>query len=246
VGVGGPGVGAPYAFYEMPQGRAGRGPHPERPVHVDPGVEFLGGVADLVEGIDGAGVHVARLGAHYGWSRGLGEGMPRRVRPHPALGVGRDRLQAGGPNAQEAQGAVYGDMPLFADDDADRRRARQPVGLDVPTGRLEHAVARGSERGEVGHLAAGHQRVRGVPGQPKQVDQPRAADLLDHRGRGRGRVEAGVLVPGRGEPVRGEGGREATSDYEPEEPAARRGHDPSIGRLGELRDDQPRIVRAVG
>jgi hypothetical protein len=71
-------------------------------------------------------------------------------------------------------------VALLADDDPDRRRANQSVGLDVPVGRLEHAVAGGSERGEVRHLAAGHEPVGDLLGQPEQLDQPRAANLLDH------------------------------------------------------------------
>jgi hypothetical protein len=110
-------------------------------------------------GVDSAGVHVARLRAHYGRSRGLGEGILQRIRPHPAPSVGRDRPQVSGPEAQKAQSAVYGDVALLADDNPDRRRADQSVGLNVPAGRLKHAVAGGRERGEVRHLAAGHEPV---------------------------------------------------------------------------------------
>src|SRR5215203_7306769 len=149
VGVGGPGVGLLHTFREIPQGRAGGRPHPERPVHMDPSADFPGSGADGAEGIDSAGVHVARLRAHYGRSGGLGESILERVCPHPALTVGWDRLQVGGPETQEAQSAVYGDVALLTEDNPDRRRADQSVGLYVPTGILEHAVARGGEGGEV-------------------------------------------------------------------------------------------------
>ena len=52
-------------------------------------------------------------------------------------------------------------------------------------------------------------------GQPEQLDQPSAAHLLDHRGRGSSRVQPGVLVPSRGEPVGGKGSREATPMTKP-------------------------------
>jgi hypothetical protein len=83
-------------------------------------------------------------------------------------------------------------------------------------------------------------------GQPEQLDQPSAAHLLNHRGRGGGRVQPGVLVPSRGEPVCGKGSRQATPYDEAEEPTARRGHYPGISRPRELRDDHLRMMRAFG
>jgi hypothetical protein len=75
------------------------------------------------------------------------------------LTVGWDRPQVGGPEAQETQSAVYGDVALLTDDNPDRRRAEQSVGFDVPAHPLKHAVAGGGERGEVRHLATGHEPV---------------------------------------------------------------------------------------
>ena len=72
--------------------------------------------------------------------------------------VGWDRPQVGGPETKEAQSAVYGDVALLTDDNPDRRRADQSVGLYVPTG-ASSTLWRGGERGEVRHLAAGHQPV---------------------------------------------------------------------------------------
>src|SRR5215208_3283385 len=159
VSVGGPGVGVLYTFREMPQGWARGRPESERPVYMDPSASLLGSGADSSEGVDSAGVHVARLGTHYGPFRGLGEGVPQHIRPHPALTVGRDRPQVGGPEAQKAQSAVYRDVALLADDNPNWRCADQSVDLDIPVGRLEHAVAGGRERGEVRHLAAGYESV---------------------------------------------------------------------------------------
>jgi hypothetical protein len=99
VGVGGPGVGLLYPFDEVPQGRASGRPHPERPVHVHPGAGLPRNGADGAKGVYGTGVHVARLGTHYGWFGSPGKGVAQRVRPHPALLVGRDRPQASGPEA---------------------------------------------------------------------------------------------------------------------------------------------------
>src|SRR5918994_6044668 len=83
VGIRGPGISVLYPFRKMPQGWAGGRPDSERPVHMDPSAGLLGSGADGTQGVDSAGVHVARLGTHYGWSRGLGESIPQRIRPHP-------------------------------------------------------------------------------------------------------------------------------------------------------------------
>lgn len=60
-----------------------------------------------------------------------------------------------------------------------------------------------------------------LPGrQPEEVEDPVPGDLLHRRGRRRERGRAGVLVPDRGQPFRGEGGRQGAADDEAEEAAA--------------------------
>src|SRR5919199_6995873 len=174
VRVGGPGIGALYPFDEIAQTRGSGRPHPERSVDVDPSASLTGGVADGAERVESPGVHIARLGAHYGRPGDLRESCTQGVRPHPALAIRRNRAQVRGSKAKEAQGAVYGDVALLTHDDPDRWCAGEAVGLDVPACRLEHAVSGGGERGEVRHLAAGYEPKGGLSGEPEQLDQPRA------------------------------------------------------------------------
>src|SRR5215213_6611703 len=156
VRVGGPGIGALHPFHEIPQARGGCRPHPERSVDVDPSARLAGGVADVAERVESPGVHIARLGAHYGRPGDLRESCTQRVSPHPALAIRRNRAQVSGSEAKEAEGAVYGDVALLTDDDPDRWCAGETFDFDIPACPLEHAVSGDNERGEVRHLATGH------------------------------------------------------------------------------------------
>ena len=134
-------------------------------------------------------------------------------------------------------------MPLLADDHADRGRAVQAALLHVPARVAQHVVARGGERREVRHLAARDEAEGGVPRETEQLEQPVARDLLDDR-RGRAAdVQAGVLVPGRGQPVRGERGRDGAADHETEVASRRLGDDAGVGGGRQLRDHRARIGR---
>ena len=86
-------------------------------------------------------------------------------------------------------------------------------------------------------------RARGMP---QQVGEPLAGDLLRDRRRRAGDVQARVLVPGRGQPVGGEGRRDGAADDEAE--VARAGdRDRRLApHRGEVGDDLARIGRAVG
>src|SRR5262249_17671737 len=79
----------------------------------------------------------------------------------------------------------------------------------------------------------------------QQLDEPLAHDLLDdRRGRAAG-IETGVLVPGRGEPVRRQRGGHRTPDDEAEVASARDSDDAVAGRLRKLLDDGDGIARAL-
>jgi hypothetical protein len=98
----------------------------------------------------------------------------------------------------------------------------------------------------VNRLRAGHEAERRVPRQTEQLDQPRAGDLLDD-GRGRAAdVEAGVLVPRRGQPVGRDRDPHCAADHETEVAAARLRDEPGVGCRGELVDHLRRGRRLRG
>ena len=97
--------------------------------------------------------------------------------------------------AQEPSRPWNGHVHLVADDKADRRGTREPVGLDIPTCRRQHMVPSRGERRRVGHLAAGDKSKRRLGWQTEQVEHPTAGDLLDHRGRRARREQARCFGP---------------------------------------------------
>ncbi len=220
--VGRPRVGPLAAPQERAPPRAGGRPEAEGAVDVDPGARPPGGVADRVERVDGAGVHVAGLGADDGGAGPGREHVLERVGEHRPPLVGGDRLDARRAEPQEAERPVDRHVPLLGDDHADRRRSHEALALHVPAGVGEHPVAGGRQRGHVRHLAARDEGERRVARQPEEVDHPGAGDLLDRRDRRRRAGEAGVLVPRRHHPVGGERDRQRPADHEAEE--ARRAH----------------------
>ena len=60
-------------------------------------------------------------------------------------------------------------MRFGAGDDGDRRRAEQPVRLDVPSRALEHGVARRGERGNVSDGRPGDERAGALARKPEHV-----------------------------------------------------------------------------
>ena len=86
------------------------------------------------------------------------------------------------------------------------------------------------------HLAARDECERRVCGDPEQLLQPVADDLLDDGGRRPARVQPCVLVPGGGQPVRRERRRDGAADDESEVSAARDPDDPELARSCELLD----------
>ena len=83
-------------------------------------------------------------------------------------------------------------------------------------------------------------------GQAEQVDQPGAGRLLGDRGGRADDVQAGVLVPGAGQPVRGEGRRHAAADHEPEVARPGAPDEPALGVRRELVHDGRRVQALLG
>ncbi len=218
VGVGRPRVRPGVAAHQAPQRRDRRRPDPERPVDVDPRAALVGDRDQLVERVECAGVDVAGLGADDDRSIDRGERLAEGIRSHPALVVRGDPADpiALATESEHLERGVDRDVRPFVGDDRDRRGALQSLPLDVPADASQDAVACRGERREVGHRRPGHEPDARLGRQPEQLDEPAAGDLLgDRRGR-RDDVQAGVLVPGAGQPVGAERGRRAAADDEAE------------------------------
>ena len=218
---------------------------------MDPGVGAAG--TDEIDGgaevVERPRVHVARLEADDERPVAGRQALGKAVEEEAALtvGVGDD-----GPGAAKAQVLERGAdrrVGLRSHQDVDRRRARQPVGLHVPAPVGEHPVARRREAGDVGHLAARREPEAGPVREPEEVDQPGAHHLLDDRCRRPRDVDARVLVPGAGQPVGGERGRQRSPDHEPEVARPRHADDAGLRLPGEVLQDRrwrPRRPPATG
>ena len=217
VRIGGPRVRALGAGHEPAQARRRRRPQPERAVDVQPGAARGAGVRDRPERVERAGVDLARLRADDRRARSLVERRGQRTGVHPALVVGRDPRARPAPSPSRRSELKIVDVRLLTDEHVDGRRADQAALLHVPARR--RAAPRGAPPpgGRVRPLPAGDEADARALRQPEQVDDPAPAHLLDHSRGGREHLEAGVLVPGRGHPVRRHGHRQRAADDEPEE-----------------------------
>jgi hypothetical protein len=157
-------------------------------------------------------------------------------RAHPALLVGLDGHDAVGSQPDQPYGAVDGAVPLGPGQYADPRCPGQAGPLDVPAAPAEQLAPGCREGGSVRHLGAGDEADRAVRWQAEEVGEPAGGDGLDSRSRGRGARDEGVLVPGRGQPVRRQGSRQRTAEDPAEEPAAACRQQSGIGAVGELGD----------
>jgi hypothetical protein len=169
-------------------------------------------VGDLVERVERATVHLARLRAH---EDGTGE-IREELGPQASLVV---RGHDGDPPAtqpDQPEGLRQGGVCSLADDHLDLRRAEQPVGLDVPAQSGEQRVPGRGEAGRVRHRRPADERHAGLRGEPQEVDQPAAHDLVQlRRDRGHDR-QGGVLVPGAGQPRAADSHRQRGADHEAE------------------------------
>ena len=217
VGVGGPRVGARDAGHLRGARRRGRGPQAECAVHVQPRLRTARVGDDRIERIGGACVHVAGLGAD---DRGRRD-RRQCVRAHPALGVGGNGEHAHAAEPEEPERLDERGMGFRPHDHGDRRRAEQPLRLDVPSRARQHRVARSRQPGEVGDRGACDERASGLLRQAEQLDHPGERHLLERRRPWRDVPERCVLIPRARQPVRGHRDRQRPADHESEEPATR-------------------------
>src|SRR5690242_5912843 len=122
--------------------------------------------------------------------------------------------------ARHAQAAHQRWVRFVADDNHDRRRVKEAIGLDVPAHFIQNGVARGKQRGEVRRRRAGDEASAGSRWQAERVYHPAKRDLFELGVNWRDGDQPGVLVPGGGQPARRDGGRERAADDEAEETRA--------------------------
>ena len=209
-----------------------------------PGACALARVGDRRERVERAGVHLSGLGADDRRAAAVLERSRERVRAQSSLLVRLDRGRR--PEPEQPQRADDGHVSLLADEHPHGRRTREPIAVHVPAGCAQHVEPRGGEPGHVRHLRTRDIADRRVRGQPEDLDEPFVHHLLGHRGGRAGHVEPRVLVPGRGEPVRREGGRQGAADHEAEVAAAANGDGARLGRGRELPHDLRGIERLLG
>ena len=224
-----PGVRLLRARREVSELRGGAGPEPERAVDVQPGPCVRTERGDLLERVEGTGVHLACLGTDDGRTARAAKCLVQRGNLHAALPVDLEADRASVPEPEQPERPVDRDVALSAGEDRDGRRPGETVRLHVPADALEHGVASRGETRHVCHLAPGDEGERRGRRDPEQLLEPLARDLLDDRRRRAADDEARVLIPRRRQPVGREGGRERPADDEAEVAPARHADDAGLG-----------------
>ena len=143
-------------------------PQPEGAVDVHPGPRPRARGDDRRGRVEGAGVDVAGLQAD---DRALVE-RGQRVGAHAPLAVHRHPHDALAAEAEHPERLEQAHVHLVAHDHAQRRRAEQPLRLDVPALAREQRVARGGEAAEVRHRGAGDEADAGAGREREHVEQP--------------------------------------------------------------------------
>jgi len=246
VAVGRPRVGLAKAVDQVAARAADRRPQAERAVDVAPGAVRATGGDDRSERIARAAVDVTGLRAHDLRTVVLAHDRLQLRRDHPPGVVGRDGADALGAEAEDPAGAADRDVGVLARDDAYGRRSLQSVGPDVPAGDGEHGMAGRGQARDVRHLTAGHEADSAGGRQPEQLAHPVRRDALGDRERRRHHRAGAVPVPGRRQPVGGDGRGQRAAGDEAEVARSGGGDEAGIGVGGELGDDDPRILTRIG
>ena len=168
--------------------------------------------------------------------------------PHPALAVGRQATTRSRPRPRYWRAAPSRRVGLVADDDVDLRRADRAHddSTSQPT-TLEDHVAGGGEGDDVARAPrrpSGRRRRRA--GRPSRSSIQSPAICSTAAAAGDVAWRTGVLVPGRGQPVGGDRGRQRAADDEAE--VARPGgrHEAGLDRAGHGLDDGDRVLPVLG
>ncbi len=236
VAVRGPRVGAFDAVHQVAEARSRRRPQAERPVDVDPGVRPSGTheLDGRAERVERTGVHVAGLEAHDERPVARRQGRLQGVEPHPSLLVGRHRRSRGhgpAPGTGAPSGSWRAPRPPRA-----TSIAGEPASPSASTSQPRAASTRWRAAARQVTCAIWQPVVspNEVPaGRPNRSSSQAPTTSSTTDADGPAGVDPGVLVPGAGQPVRGERGRQRPADHEPE--VARPG-DPDDTRLGVARE----------
>ncbi len=207
----------------------------------------MGKVADVADRVEGAAVDVAQLRADDDGARRPRPGPPTAprpaCRPWPSHTTG---TTASVPTPRKRSARSIVPCRLSPASTRTIGAPQSPWAAASQPAAAQHLGDPDGEPGERRRLRSGDEADRGLRRQPEDVEDPAGGDLLDDGGRGAHRRQPRVLVPGRGQPVRGEGGRRRAADDEAEVPAAARRHDPGIGRPRQGGDDLSRVTGDLG
>src|SRR5204862_233023 len=97
------------------------------------------------------------------------------------LSVDRHAMDTLAAEPKQPQRFQQRDMDLAADNDSERRRTKQPVAFDVPSGALEQRVPGRGETGDAGHRRSSHEHAGRNLWKAEQIAYPRERDLLARR-----------------------------------------------------------------
>ena len=207
-----------------------------------PGLAVTGPLDNGREGIERAGVHLARLHADHGRA---GQILGQAVGPHPALIIGRHPADPFPAEPDQPEGLDHGGMGLFPDEDGQLGRPEQPIGLRVPASEGQLVITRSGERGGIGHGRPRHEDRGGARWQAEQLTQPPGHHIVQPR-RGRRHDRQGrVLIPRCRQPGRRQRDGVGAAGDEPEVPAAGARHGRRGSRLIEQRQRRGRVPRPL-
>jgi len=244
--VGRPRVGGLRAIDERATSRRDARPQTERAVEVHPHgpsrLRLTDRTCDRDERIEATAVDVARLRTH---DERCGPREIESLGAHPAVAIGVDHAHLLGAEPEHAKRLVDRAVALGTDDDLDRRRAREPVRLDVPAHGTKHLGACDCKADEARHLRTGDERT-GLRGHLEELGDPAQHDVLDRRSRRRAFAAPRVLIPHRRQPIGRDRRRKPTADHPAEEPPARHRTQPRVDGARELVDHRARIARRIG
>jgi hypothetical protein len=187
----------------------------ERAVHVEPGVVLLGEVGELVDRIEVAGVHLARVrDEDRGRAVELAQRGGERVDVEAADLVAAEAAERRSADAEHRETLDRRSVDVAAGEDRDRREARKAALRDIHAVPLAPPLPCRGERDDVRLRRPDRHEAAPAGRQAEEVAQPRERDDLELGAERRRRPRVRALVEHRREPVRAERGWRHTADDE--------------------------------